>query len=113
VTTGFDSSHASEMRAALQLWAFAIGAMASRIFQVRSLSTRGKSTDIGGIDLIPANNVLQIQNTGQAIKFHIDAAQLAQLQNAPGFVPVIINIQPINNLREFLGLNELPTVKSR
>ncbi len=43
VTTGLASSHASEMRAGLQLWALAMGAMTSRIFQVRSLSTMGKS----------------------------------------------------------------------
>jgi len=29
---------------------------------------------------------------------------LRQLQKAPGFVPVIINIQPLNNLRQFLGI---------
>jgi hypothetical protein len=68
--------------------------------------------DKGGIDLTPANMNLQTQNAGKAIKFHLNPAQLAQLQNAPGFVPVIINIQPMNNLREFLGLNDLPTVKS-
>jgi DNA mismatch repair ATPase MutS/CheY-like chemotaxis protein len=58
----------------------------------------------GGIDLTPAHMNLQIRNTGEAIKFHIDPAQLAQLQNAPGFVPVIINIQPMRDLRAFLGV---------
>ena len=43
VTTGLASSQASDTRAGLQPWAFAIGAIASRIFQVRSLSTIGKS----------------------------------------------------------------------
>jgi len=60
----------------------------------------------GGIDLTPANKVLQTQNTGESIKFHLNPAQLAQLQNAPGFVPVIISIQPMTNLREFLGLDQ-------
>ncbi len=46
----------------------------------------------GGINFTSANMNLQTQNAGEAIKFHLDAAQLAQLQNAPGFVPVIINI---------------------
>jgi hypothetical protein len=59
----------------------------------------------GGIDLTPANNVLQTQDAGQSIKFHMDAAKLEQLQNAPGFVPVIINIQPLKSLSAFLGLN--------
>ncbi len=48
---------------------------------------------------------LQTQNAGGGIKFHLDPALLAQLQNAPGFVPVIINIQPMTNLKQFLGLN--------
>ncbi len=59
----------------------------------------------GGIDLTPANMNLQTQNGGKAIKFHLDPAQLQQLQNAPGFVPVIINIQPMTNFRIFLGLD--------
>ena len=49
---------------------------------------------------------LQTQNTGEAIEFHLNPAQLAQLQNAPGFVPVIINIQPMINIRAFLGLKD-------
>ena len=60
--------------------------------------------DPGGIDLTHINMNLQTQNSGEGIKFHLDPAQLAQLQNAPGFVPVIINIQPMTNLRTFLGL---------
>jgi hypothetical protein len=59
----------------------------------------------GGIDLTPANMNLQTQNAGEGIKFHLDPTQLAQLQNAPGFVPVIINIQPLNNLKQFLGID--------
>jgi len=66
----------------------------------------------GGIDLTPANYVLQSKNSGESIKFHFNPAQLVQLQNATGFVPVIINIQPLINLSQFLGLNQnaaLPT----
>ncbi|MBF0571075.1 MAG: hypothetical protein HQL12_04320 [Candidatus Omnitrophica bacterium] len=59
----------------------------------------------GGIDLTAANMNLQTQNNGGEIKFHLDPAMLRQLQNAPGFVPVIINIQPMMDLRQFLGLN--------
>jgi hypothetical protein len=56
----------------------------------------------GGIDLTPANMNLQTKNNGGEITFHLDPAMLQQLQNAPGFVPVIINIQPLNDLRQFL-----------
>jgi len=59
----------------------------------------------GGIDLTPANMHLQTKNAGEGIKFHLDPAQLAKLQNAPGFTPVIINIQPMKDLPGFLGMN--------
>jgi hypothetical protein len=58
----------------------------------------------GGIDLTPANMNLQTQNMGERIKFHVDPAMLQQLQNAAGFVPVIISVQPLKSLQEFLGL---------
>ena len=58
----------------------------------------------GGIDLTPFRMDLQTQSNGAAINFHLDPATLKQLQNAFGFVPVIINIQPMTDLREFLGL---------
>jgi len=61
----------------------------------------------GGIDL--TSGKLNVQTLGGAgndivkgIKFHLNPALLAQLQNAPGFVPVIINIQPMTDLRQFL-----------
>jgi len=55
----------------------------------------------GGIDLT-SDKALTVQNNGQGIKFHLDPAQLQELQNAPGFVPVIINIRPMTDLRKFL-----------
>ncbi len=61
-----------------------------------------KVEDKGGIDLT-SDKALTVQNNGQGIKFHIDPAQLQELQNAPGFVPVIISIEPMLNLRKFLG----------
>jgi hypothetical protein len=67
----------------------------------------------GGIDLTPDNMHLQTKvmdsrfrgNDSEGIKFQLDPAMLAQLQNAPGFVPVIINIQPMTDLRQFLGID--------
>jgi len=58
----------------------------------------------GGIDLTPAHMNLQTQNIDGEIKFHMDPAMLKQLQNAPGFVPVIINIEPMQDLKAFLGV---------
>ena len=58
----------------------------------------------GGIDLSPDKMNLKVQNNENEIKFHLDPAMLKQLQNAPGFVPMIINIQPLKSLQIFLGL---------
>ena len=71
---------------------------------------RPQLSENGGVDLTPANMNLQTQNLGGSIKFHIDPAMLKQLQNALGFVPVIVNIQPMTNLREFLGLKDQKTL---
>jgi hypothetical protein len=58
----------------------------------------------GGIDLAVAG-ALSVRNNGQGIHFDIDPAQLSRLQNLDGFIPVIINIRPLGNLRSFLGIN--------
>jgi len=67
----------------------------------------------GGIDFNSNKMNLQVKTgspTGAfgddkgGIKFHIDQAMLRQLQDAPGFMPVIIHIQPMTNLRAFLGI---------
>ncbi|MBF0489352.1 MAG: metallophosphoesterase [Candidatus Omnitrophica bacterium] len=58
----------------------------------------------GGVDLNAVNDNLQVKNSGEEIKFHLNPAQLAQLQNASGFTPVIIDIQPMTNIKLFLGL---------
>jgi hypothetical protein len=58
----------------------------------------------GGIDLT-SNKFLQTQNAGLDIKFDLDPAMLEQLKNSLGFTPVIINIQPLTDLRVFLGIN--------
>ncbi len=58
----------------------------------------------GGIDLTPANKILQTQNGGVGIKFHVDQAQLAQWQKVPGVIIESITIQPLVSLSAFLGL---------
>ncbi len=66
--------------------------------------TRLASNKTGGIDLT-SDKAFSVQSNGQGIKFHINPAQLEQLQNSPGLTPVIINIQPVRDIRAFLGLN--------
>ena len=62
----------------------------------------------GGIDFKSDKMNLDVKNAGEAIKFKITPEQLLQLQNAPGFVPVIINVQPLKDLPLFLGLDAQP-----
>ncbi|MDE2010028.1 MAG: HAD hydrolase-like protein [Candidatus Omnitrophica bacterium] len=57
----------------------------------------------GGIDLTAQNTPLEIQNSGAWIKFHIDPAMFRQLQDSPGFVPVIISIRQTADLHGFLS----------
>jgi hypothetical protein len=59
----------------------------------------------GGIDLTPAKMDLKTFGTGNGIQFHLDPATLKQLQNALGFTPVIISIQPLKDLSRFLELS--------
>jgi len=56
----------------------------------------------GGIDLTPANFDLQTQSAGGGISFHIDPAMLQELRDSPGFVPLVISVQPLKSLIEFL-----------
>ena len=64
------------------------------------------NTNPGGIDLTTAHMNIKTENKGGEIKFHINPAMLRQLQNAPGFVPVIINIQPLKDIPAFLGIDQ-------
>ena len=68
-----------------------------------AMNSQKLDKDLGGIDLTPANMNLQTQNAGAGIKFYLDPVILQELQDAPGFVPVIINIQPLKSLQEFLA----------
>ena len=73
---------------------------------IRSKGHDGAKTRTGGIDLTQINDLVKTQHNGSEIKFHMDPAMLKKLQNASGFVPVIISIEPMRNLRQFLGVQE-------
>ena len=61
--------------------------------------------DTGGIDLNAVDKNLQTKNGDGEIKFNVDPAMLEKFRNTPGFVPVIINIQPLADLPAFLGVS--------
>ena len=82
-----------------------LSAEKSGAVQSRAMTARVHGT--GGIDLTANKTPLEVKTgsrTSEGISFKIDPAMLAQLQNAPGFMPVIINIQPLIDLKVFLGL---------
>jgi len=59
----------------------------------------------GGIDLTASQMNVETRNTNGAIRFHLNPAQLAQLQNARGFIPQILTMQPLKDLRAWLVSN--------
>jgi len=61
------------------------------------------TSTLGGIDLSGDSSV-SVEDNGQEIKFHLDPAMLKQLQNVHGFTPDILNIQPMTDIKTFLGL---------
>jgi len=65
-----------------------------------------KAQSPGGIDLNPVDRTLNVDNDGEAIKFHIDPVLFEQYRSSPGFFPVIMNIQPLDDLPAFLGARE-------
>jgi len=75
----------------------------SNVIRSSDRASLAKPSKTGGIDLT-SDKALAIQNNGEAIKLHIDPAMLKELENAPGFVPVIIGIEPLGDLKSFLGV---------
>jgi hypothetical protein len=84
----------------------------SLLKKIVSMVDRAMKNNRGGIDLTASKMNVEIQTGSpvetlggnRGIQFHLDPAMLQQLQNAPGFVPVIISIRPMLNLRKFLGI---------
>ena len=103
----------SKGRRRLRLWVLNPAPLAEGAFLISNAPFNRSSLERnGGIDFTTRNINIQIQNGGGGIKFHLDAAMLKQLQNASGFVPVIINIQPMKDLSRFLGLNDVGSAGS-
>jgi hypothetical protein len=67
---------------------------------------RAMSGDKGGIDLNAVEKTVSVGGEGEAVKFDIDPVMLAQLLNASGLTPVVINILPLSDLGQFLGITK-------
>ncbi|MBF0331420.1 MAG: hypothetical protein HQL17_05735, partial [Candidatus Omnitrophica bacterium] len=60
--------------------------------------------NLGGIDLTAGRMNLESKGEGAPLSFSFDPAMITQFQNASGFTPVIISVQPMKDLPRFLGL---------
>ncbi|MDD3374098.1 MAG: hypothetical protein PHY73_00005 [Candidatus Omnitrophica bacterium] len=81
-------------------------AMISSGVQASSANRRSASDEVGGIDFNAKN--LELKRTGSSpIQFNLPPEwQGVDLENIPGFVPMIINITPVTDFSGFLGFNE-------
>ncbi len=66
------------------------------------MGTRNK----GGIDVNLNNIDFKSQGNGEEIKFDINPVLLARLQNASGVTPVVVGIQPLDSLQQFMGVSK-------
>ena len=66
----------------------------------------------GGIDLNTQRLNLNIRGDGSAGVPAVDPDELLQYQDVPGFVPVILNITPVNDVPAFLGLSSLDSSRN-
>ena len=72
-------------------------------------SVADPSQEVGGIDLNPNNVAVDLQKQGKGFEFPADAIDSNAIENLPelnGFKPIIIQIVPVNNLFQILGLLE-------
>ena len=67
----------------------------------------GKKEVNGGIDLNPAGMKMSIKGDGSAAVNAFDPAMFDQLQSAQGFVPVILDIRPGQDLPAFFGISSV------
>lgn len=81
--------------------------VASNSLNLKNASSAMISRPTGGIDLKSERLDLKVQNQDGAINFNISPEMLAQLRNAAGFEPVVLDMKPIrdvNGLKLFLGV---------
>ena len=70
-----------------------------------------QADELGGIDLT-SDKALRVKSDGPGgIQFNSDPAMLQQLQNVPGLELGEIILQPMIDLKQFLGIQTVPRVK--
>ncbi|MBF0384700.1 MAG: phosphopyruvate hydratase [Candidatus Omnitrophica bacterium] len=71
---------------------------------------KGQERNVGGINLNPALLDMQIKRDGNGVPLPINMQQIQNMQ-IEGFIPVIINIMPVQNLPLLLGLEKGNSLK--
>jgi hypothetical protein len=66
----------------------------------------------GGIDLNSVDQGLQVNSSGEAVRFNVDPVKLQEYRNAAGLEPVILNVQPFKDAPTFFGLSDADSVAS-
>ena len=72
-------------------------------FPVDVVTAANDQKKYGGINLDPALLDLQIKRDGNGVPLPMNLQPFDEM-NIKGFIPIIINITPINNLPVFLGM---------
>lgn len=67
------------------------------------------SDNVGGINLNAKLLDLQIKRDEKGIPLPFEQQDLERLKDVKGFLPIIINIQPIQSLPKLLGLDQIPS----
>jgi hypothetical protein len=87
-----------------QFWQNLMGSIKPSQMVTEDMAMSAAGANKGGIDLNLVNMDIQTRaDGGIGIKFHLDPAMIKQYQDLSGFVPVIVNIQRMTDLRDFLA----------
>ena len=80
------------------------GAFEQLLREDRAMTAKAKTAEYGGIDFNPKLFDLEIKRDGKGVALPVDQQPLDQIK-VDGFIPIIINITPIENLPLLLGFN--------
>jgi hypothetical protein len=74
----------------------------------QAMLTRDGNKEVGGIDLNPEFLDLKIKRDGAGIPLPLPQQSIEQMMQIEGFLPVIINVTPIQSLPMLLGMDVVP-----
>ncbi len=108
----FDPQEVSERQQRIEQWLNIAEAVYARNAGLRKTDTPKKDEALliqamqnpGGIDFNPQKIKLETEGKGEKIQFKIDSTTIENMR-IDGFVPIIINVQPLSNLPLFLGFD--------